>query len=408
MLRIGPSGAGLKRLFNNGSVFRTIFPTTTYVNLSGSRTDSMAVKPKNLLIIFLGLFLLAALTGCQTIEYYNQAISGQHRILQSRQPISKITADPNSPKVLRQQLIYLMEVRTFAEKDLHLPVANNYLTYVDLKRPYVAWNVVATPEFSMVPKTWCYPFVGCTAYRGYFAETDAQQYAESLQNQGYDIHVGGVTAYSTLGWFDDPVLSTFIRRSRASSAALLFHELAHQVLYAPDDTTFNESFATFVEQEGLRRWQKASEDPAIYSDYLNNFRRQEQFVKLVFEHRQKLEMLYQADLLPAEKRSQKAAIFADLRSEFNHLKSEHTALAAYDGWMNGPLNNAKISGVVAYHDFVPAFSKILADNDGDLAQFYETCRRLVRKNKDDRQDILNKAMQMKPKTAITEFHDRTN
>jgi predicted aminopeptidase len=361
----------------------------------------MVVEPKNILIIFWSLFLSVALAGCQTIQYYNQAISGQQRILQSRQPISEITEDPDSPRILRQRLTYLMEVRTFAEKDLHLPVANNYLTYVDLKRPYVAWNVVATPEFSMVPKTWCYPFVGCTAYRGFFAETDAHQYAELLQNQGYDVHVGGVTAYSTLGWFDDPVLSTFIRRSRASAAALLFHELAHQILYAPDDTTFNESFATFVEQEGLRRWQKASGISAIYSEYLRNYRHQEQFVKLVFEHRQRLDSLYQSDLAPAEKRIQKATIFAALRDEFHQLKSTQAALAAYDDWMNRPLNNAKISGVVAYHDFVPAFSKILADKGGDLVEFYETCRRLARENKDDRRRILNSAMQTKPKTAIT-------
>jgi predicted aminopeptidase len=361
----------------------------------------MAVKPKTILIPFPALFLLAVLCGCQTLEYYNQAISGQHRILQSRQPISEITADPNSPEILRQQLTYLMAVRTFAAKNLHLPVANNYLTYVDLKRPYVAWNVVATPEFSMVPKTWCYPFVGCTAYRGYFAETDAHQYAESLQRQGYDVYVGGVTAYSTLGWFDDPVLSTFIHRSRASSAALLFHELAHQVLYAPDDTTFNESFATFVEQEGLRRWQKASGNSASYSDYFRNFQRREKFVKLVSEHRQKLETLYQTDLVPAEKRIRKASIFADLRNEFKHLKSKHSALAAYDDWINGPLNNAKISGVVAYHDLVPAFSQILADKGGDLVQFYEACRSLLRKDKDDRHHILNKAMQKRPKTATT-------
>ena len=363
----------------------------------------MTVEPKNKLIIICGLLLAFALAGCQTIEYYNQAISGQQRILQSRQPISQIMADPDSPEILRQRLAYLMEVRTFADKDLHLPVANNYLTYVDLKRPYVAWNVVATPEFSMVPMTWCYPFVGCTAYRGYFAETDAHQYAELLQDQGYDVHVGGVTAYSTLGWFDDPVLSTFIRRSRASSTALLFHELAHQVLYTPDDTTFNESFATFVEQEGMRRWQNSSNIPAIYSEYLENYRRQELFIKLVFEHRQKLALLYQTDLAAAEKRLKKASIFAALRDEFNHLKSTHAALAGYDNWINRPLNNAKISGVVAYHDFVPAFSKILADNGGDLIEFYEACRRLALENKDDRHRILNTAMQKEPKMAMTAF-----
>ena len=361
---------------------------------------SMSVQPKKILVVFWGLFLSAALTGCQTIQYYSQAIGGQQRILQSRQPISKITADPNSSEILRQRLTFIMDVRAFAEEDLQLPVADNYLTYVDLKRDYVAWNVVATPEFSMVPKTWCYPFVGCAAYRGYFAEADAYKYSESLKNDGYDVHVGGVTAYSTLGWFDDPVLSTFIRRSKASSAALLFHELAHQVLYVPDDTTFNESFATFVEQEGLRRWQKSSINSEIYREYLNNYRRQQQFVKLVLEYRQKLELLYETDLAPNRKRIEKASILADLRNKFNHLKTKQTGLAAYDDWMNRPLNNAKISGVVAYHDFVPAFSKILAEKNGDLAQFYEACRQLAQKKKDERHRLLNKVMQKETKTAI--------
>ncbi len=364
----------------------------------------MFAQPKKILAVFWGLFFSVAFPGCQTVKYYSQAISGQHRILQSRQPISKITADPNSSEILRQRLTFIMDVRAFAEDELQLPVANNYLTYVDLKRPYVAWNVTATPEFSLVPKTWCYPFVGCAAYRGYFSEADALQYADSLKNQTYDVHVGGVTAYSTLGWFDDPVLSTFIHRSKASSAALLFHELAHQVLYTPDDTTFNESFATFVEQEGLRRWQKASDNSAIYSEYLNNYRRQQQFVRLVLEYRQKLEVLYQTDLVPAQKRIEKASILDDLRNEFNHLKTKQIGLAAYDDWMNRPLNNAKISGVVAYHDFVPAFSKILAEKDGNLAPFYEACRQLAQKKKDERHRILKDVMQKMPQTAMTEFY----
>ncbi|MBW2337945.1 MAG: aminopeptidase [Deltaproteobacteria bacterium] len=364
----------------------------------------MFVQPKKILVVFWGLFFSVAFSGCQTVKYYSQAISGQHRILQSRQPISKITADPNSSEILRQRLTFIMDVRAFAEDELQLPVANNYLTYVDLKRPYAAWNVTATPEFSMVPKTWCYPFVGCAAYRGYFSEADALRYADSLKNQSYDVHVGGITAYSTLGWFDDPVLSTFIHRSKASSAALLFHELAHQVLYTPDDTTFNESFATFVEQEGLRRWQKASDNSAIYSEYLNNYRHQQQFVRLVLEYRQKLELLYQTDLVPAQKRIEKASIFDDLRNEFNHLKTKQIGFAAYGDWMNRPLNNAKISGVVAYHDFVPAFSKILAGKDGNLAPFYEACRQLAQKKKDERHRILKDVMQKMPQTAMTEFH----
>lgn len=355
----------------------------------------MIAQLKKIGIVLWGLFLSAALHGCQTVQYYGQAIGGQHRILQSRRPITDIMADPNTSELLRQRLKFILEVRRFAKDQLHLPVKNNYLTYVDLDKSYVAWNVMATPEFSMAPKTWCYPFVGCAAYRGYFSEADALQYANSLKDQGYDVYVGGVTAYSTLGWFDDPVLSTFIHQSKADSAALLFHELAHQVLYVPDDTTFNESFATFVEQEGLRRWQETSGNSEIYRDYLARYRRRQQFVGLVLVYRQKLVSLYQADLAPTEKRIEKASIFAELRKEFNHLKSEQIGLAAYNNWMNRSLNNAKLSGIAAYHDFVPAFGKLLAEKNGDLIQFYETCRQLANKKKDERDHILNASLQKK-------------
>ena len=309
-----------------------------------------------------------------------------------RQPISKIMADPESPKDLRESLMFILAVREFAETKLQLPVDNHYLTYVDLKRPFVLWNVFAAPEFSLTPKTWCYPVAGCAAYRGYFAEKNALQYAGTLKKQGYDVYVGGVTAYSTLGWFDDPVLSTFIRFTEARTAALIFHELAHQVLYVPDDTAFNESFATLVEQEGLRRWQQASGSLLIYNEYLRQHRLQEQFVRLIMRYRQSLELLYQTDLAPSEKRAKKTTIFSELRNEFNHLKKNQIELSAYDTWMNRSLNNAKISSVVAYHDYLPAFHKILTQNSGELDQFFGACRQLAKKNKDERHRILESYM----------------
>ena len=288
--------------------------------------------------------------------------------------------------------MFILKVREFAENELQLPVNNHYLTYVDLKRPFVLWNVLAAPEFSLTPKTWCYPVVGCAAYRGYFAETNAQQYADRLSKQGYDVYVGGVTAYSTLGWFDDPVLSTFIRFSEARTAALIFHELAHQILYVKDDTAFNESFATLVEHEGLRRWQHASGSEPIYTEYLRQHRRREQFVQLIMHYRQRLELLYQTDLTPSEKRERKTTIFAELRNEFNHLKTNQIELSAYDVWMSHSLNNAKIGSVVAYHDFLPAFQKMLTQNMGEMNPFFEACRQLTQKNKDERHKILESYM----------------
>ncbi len=280
-------------------------------------------------------------------------------------------------------------MRQFADSELHLPVKDNYLTYVDLERPYVVWNVFAAPEFSLTPKTWCYPVVGCASYRGYFSEHNAHQYAAGLTDRGYDVYVGGVTAYSTLGWFDDPVLSTFIQYSKAQSAGLIFHELAHQILYVKDDTVFNESFATAVEQEGLRRWQKAASDPQIYREYLAGYQRQEQFVHLIVQYRQLLEILYRTDASPSVKRDKKASIFSQLRNEFDRMQTNEKGLSVYADWIQQDLNNAKIGSVAAYHDLVPAFQKMLAQDDGDLKHFYQACRELGQKKKEERDRILN-------------------
>ncbi len=341
-------------------------------------------------LVLIGFMLLSvAVSGCESVRYYSQAIQGQYSILEKRQPISEIMADPESPEFLREKLSFILAVRQFAENELQLPVKNHYLTYVDLKRPYVVWNVFAAPEFSLAPKTWCYPVVGCAAYRGYFSEKNARQYADGLSNRGYEVYVAGVTAYSTLGWFDDPVLSTFIRYSEGQSAALIFHELAHQVLYAKGDTAFNESFATAVEQEGLKRWQVKTQASHLYRDYLRSYRRQQQFIGLIMHYRQKLDTLYQSDASKMDKREHKASIFSELRDEFDRLKTNKNGLSAYDNWMNASLNNAKIGSVAAYHDFVPALQKMLMEIDGDLNQFYTACRELAQVTKDERHRILN-------------------
>jgi len=335
------------------------------------------------------VLLATAVCGCESVHYYSQAIEGQYRILAARQPISEILTDPESPESLRASLTHILAVRQFAENVLRLPVKNHYLAYVDLKRPYVVWNVTAAPEFSLTPKTWCYPVVGCAAYRGYFTENNARQYADKLSSQGFEVYVAGVRAYSTLGWFDDPVLSTFIRYSEDQSAALLFHELAHQELYVKGDTAFNESFATAVEQEGLKRWQAQAQASSRYRDYLEGYRRHQQFIQLIMHYRRILEALYQSDASALDKREQKASIFSALRGEFDRLKTQKNGWANYDNWMNHSLNNAKIASVAAYHDFVPAFQKLLLENDGNMNQFYQACRKLARATKDERHRILS-------------------
>jgi predicted aminopeptidase len=334
------------------------------------------------------LFLAAASLQCQSIQYYNQAFDGQMDILRNRRSIAELVDDPNTPATLRQELLFIVSARAFAEKNLRLPVNDHYLSYVELDRPYVVWNVFATPEFSLKPQTWCFPIVGCVTYRGYFSEQDAYRFGDSLKQKGFDVYIGGAIAYSTLGWFDDPVLSTFLNLSEAETAALIFHELAHSVLYVSDDTAFNESFATSVEQEGFRRWQAAVNDPKGYERWFRKHQQRQKFTGLILKYRTRLQNLYESNLPLNAKRNQKAAFFSQMRSEFADLKSDPGDMAAYDYWFKYPLNNARLISVSTYYDWVPAFNKILSETGGDLEKFYQKCRQLAKKEPAERNRIL--------------------
>ncbi|MBI5186747.1 MAG: aminopeptidase [Nitrospinae bacterium] len=330
--------------------------------------------------------------GCQSVRYYGQAIRGQADILRKRTSIEKLIADQGVPEKLKARLRLVLEIRRFAEKELQLPAGGHYLTYVGIDRPYVAWNVFAAPEFSLEPRTWRYPFVGCAAYRGYFAEKDALEYAEELKGEGLDVHVGGVEAYSTLGWFDDPVFSSFIMRSEASLAGLVFHELAHQAAFAPGDTTFNESFAVAVEQEGVRRWFESAGKKDAYAAYLKRRDCSDRFTQLVEKYRVQLETLYGKDIGDAEKREEKARTFAALKEEYGTWKREGKGCAGYDSWFEQPANNALIISVSVYNDLVPAFERLLLKNGGDLRKFYGECKALAGKPEEERQERLRKLL----------------
>jgi len=344
--------------------------------------------PKQIAKILFVILFAATSLQCRSLPYYDQAIDGQMEIWRNRQPISDLIENPDTPAALRNKLLFILSVRDFAEKELQLPVNENYLSYVELNRPYVVWNVFAAPEFSLTPKTWCFPFVGCVVYRGYFSEQDAYRFGDSLKQDGYDVYIGGAIAYSTLGWFDDPVLSTFLDLSEHETAALIFHELAHAVLYIPDDTAFNESFATTVEQEGLRRWQISAKDRQSYDKWLTKQRRREKFTGIVSKYRAKLEDLYSRPLSLTEKRNQKAALFTQMQSEFRDLKSNDPGMAAYDTWFGDPLNNAQLISVSTYHNWVPAFDRLLSESEGDLEKFYQKCRQLAKKEPAERHRIL--------------------
>jgi len=333
-------------------------------------------------------------TGCESIRYYGQAICGQVSILNKRQPIDRLLTEKEIPEKLKVKLRQVLRIQKFAENELYLPANKNYLSFVKLERPYVTWNVFAAPEFSFAPKTWCFPIVGCTAYRGYFSEKNARTYAEKLKKTGLDIFIGGVTAYSTLGWFDDPILSTVIYRSEAGLAALIFHELAHQILYVRDDTTFNESFATAVEQEGLRLWMMATNNDQAHRDYLQSHERRLEFNTLILKYRDQLESLYRKDIPLDEKQHQKASIIKALREEYEHLKRRWQGYSGYDLWFREPINNAKINAVATYHELVPAFQKLIQRTRGDLKQFYQICQNLARKPKVKRlQELQNETQE---------------
>ncbi|MNF40071.1 hypothetical protein D3C76_137850 [compost metagenome] len=320
------------------------------------------------------LLLILLLNGCSSISYYSQLASGQWMLLQAREPVASIIADPQRNPKLRAHLARSQQARTFASEQLHLPDNQSYRLYADIGRPYVVWNVFATPEFSLDPHTYCFPVAGCVAYRGYYSQDGARGAAALQKQAGMDVYVGGVEAYSTLGWFDDPILSSMLGWGDERLATVIFHELAHQKIYVRDDTEFNESFATFVEQEGTRQWRAARGLPP--SDEQST-RQRDQFVELVLASRMRLKALYARPLAADAMRAGKQAEFERLRGEYRQLRdSQWNGLGRFDAWVNGPLNNAKLLPFGLYDQWVPAFAAIFKETGGDWLAFYKEVKHL--------------------------------
>ena len=355
----------------------------------------------------LALLLIVALlgfTGCKTVSFYAQAIKGQCHILTHKQDIAKLLSDPQTPAPLRERLQLLEDLRSFAERELQLPVNGHYRQYVDLHRPYVVWNVEAAPEFSMEPKSWRYPFVGRLEYRGYFSLSGATNYARGLRTKGYDVSVGGVQAYSTLGWFKDPVLNTFLFEPDTDLAEIIFHELGHQKVFASGDEDFNEAFATTVGQEGTRRWLRAKGHSAALEAYLAHLERNRLFVHLAMRTRARLEALYgdqrtasgrvragqpNPQVPPAQLRERKERILNEMKEEYARMKAQWGGGPEYDGWFTHPINNAHLNSVAAYYDLVPAFEQLLSADQGNLEKFYTDAKRLASRPKTERRQSLS-------------------
>lgn len=322
--------------------------------------------------------LLAAASGCSTIAYYSQAITGHLELMHRARPIEAQLADIGTSEALRRRLIEAMAIRDFASRHLALPNNGSYRSYADLGRPFVVWSVFAADPLSIQLKASCFPIAGCVSYRGFYAEAAAERYADSLRAEGLDVFVSGIPAYSTLGWFDDPLLNTFIGYSRVELARLIFHELAHQVVYVKDDSMFNESFAAAVEEEGVRRWLDAVGTDADRSAHEASRKRRADFVALVLRYQQRLDELYRSDRSTVEKRSMKMQAFADMQNDYRKLREAWGGYAGYDRWFARELNNAHLASVGIYNELVPGFRSVLAAERGDLTAFYRAVRELAK------------------------------
>jgi predicted aminopeptidase len=317
------------------------------------------------------------------VGYYWQSIGGHLALLHAARPVADWLADSATPDDLRARLQLSQRLRDFGVAELGLPDNDSYRRYADLRRSAVVWNVVAAPELSLTLQTWCFPVLGCVGYRGYFAQAGADSLGARLKAHGLDVSVYGVPAYSTLGklpgsWFADPLLSTFIHYADAELARLVFHELAHQVVYADGDTMFNESFATAVERIGAELWLARHGSAADRAAYDAVQQRRADFQALTQDYRRRLEALYAGPLDAAAKRQRKADLMAALRADHRRLKAERwNGYAGYDNWFDR-VNNAALGVLAAYNARVAAFEALFVREGRDFKRFYAEVERLAR------------------------------
>ncbi len=359
------------------------------------------MKRRVLLMASLGLLGAAALaagalcltSGCSAIGYYAQAIDGHLTMLRAARPVPELLADGTSDAALKERLALSQRMRDFAVAELKLPDNASYRRFADLKRGAAVWNVVAAPELSLQLKTWCYPVMGCAGYRGYFERDAADSYAAALREEHYEVSVYGVPAYSTLGrlpgdWMADPLLNTFIHWPEGELARLIFHELSHQIAYAADDTEFNESFATAVERIGGARWlashasDKAREEYAVFDGRRQDFR------AFTMGWRERLDALYRSGASDEAKRTRKAELVAQMRSEYETMKRERwSGFSGYDGWF-ARANNAAFGVLAAYNALVPGFERLFERSGRDFERFYAEVKRLAALPKTERRAAL--------------------
>jgi predicted aminopeptidase len=334
--------------------------------------------------IFLCLLLTLWLGACADTRYYLQSIGGHLQLMQAARPVDQWLADEQASPALKQRLALSQRLRRFAVTELQLPDNASYQRYADLQRRAVVWNVVAAPVMSLHLKTWCFPVAGCVGYRGYFSEDAARAEAKTLVQAGLEVSVYGVPAYSTLGWLNwaggDPLLNTFIHYPEGELARLMFHELAHQVLYVQDDTVFNESFATAVERLGVARWLAAQSTPAARQAYADFDARRRQFRSLTLATRTRLAAVYEENQAPAHdpqaQLAMKKGAMQAFRADYARLKLAWGGYSGYDAWVAGA-NNAAFGAQAAYDELVPGFEALFEREGQDWGRFYAAVRRLA-------------------------------
>jgi predicted aminopeptidase len=342
---------------------------------------SAVLKKSALAMLWLSILFIG---GCSTIGYYYQSVHGHFSLIGDSRSIDDLLQDKGVDADLKIKLELVKEARRFASAELGLPKNDSYQSYAALDREAVVWSVVATPEFSVKPKQWCYPVVGCASYRGYFKKEQAQRYADDLRREGMDVTVVSNPAYSTLGWFDDPLPSTVINWPEPYLVGLIFHELAHQKLYVSGDSEFNEAFAMTVEQVGVERWFRLRKDMRGLEQWRQRKQKRERFIVLLLDARSRLQQLYGSSISDNEMRVRKGVEFDRLRADYLLLKKEWSGSYGFDRWFESDLNNARLASVATYDRFVPAFLKVLHDSKGNLNEFYLYCKSLGELPKEQR------------------------
>jgi len=350
-----------------------------------------------------GLLLLVIIRpapGSSDVGYYAHATWGGLKLLSGRHSVAALLEDPRTSPGLKAQLDLATRARDFASTELRLPDNKSYRKYKHIDRSFATWTVVVAPELSIQPVQWCFPIAGCVSYRGYFSRTRAEKFASKWEAKQYDVDVGGVRAYSTLGWFADPLLSTFIELPEPELVGLIFHELAHQRLYVKGDTELNESFATTVELVGVQRWIESEGREELQPDFVASVRRERDFADLVRTYRTRLGEVYSQERDDGWKRKHKEDLLQQLRDDYDLLRESWGGVTAHDAWFDQGLNNARLASAAAYYDHVPAFCALLEQCSGSLECFFEQAEALADRDSEERKASLQRLADQSPATGL--------